>query len=364
MFYSRPFVHLFLISLSLAAFCNAQPRSLDQRDFSFNGNTLGMTLRQFRSNSSNAASLWVKNGVQGEAIELDAPLCTDQYEQIQTVPTPQAGEVICVTTAPLVASHRASRALYRFYREHLYEMVIGHFSQTERADVLDAFQQKLGKAQRMTLGESASDVWTQGKKTITLRENSAGGPLLVFLDESISPASFQSAEARTPGIQSLQYRGFRLGMSIDDALKLLRAIEQKDYDECSLEREAEACDADRHIPDCSESECDDRGGLTIYLNARRVWGIQQNLGGEDVRSYVLAFARKYGVAQVERHTYRNGLGNEFHGNVWVWERGRESLQVFEVCAGETLDKRQDFSDMGCLVLYSGVLAPPQALPTI
>lgn len=373
MFSFRPFAYLFLVTLSVAAFCNSQARSSDQRDFGFNGNTLGMTLQQFRSNSSNAAAIWIKPGPQVDEIKVETPLCTDQYAQIETVPTPQAGEVICLTPSPLVASHRASRALYRFYREYLYEMVIGHFSQTELADILDAFEQKLGKAHRMTSGESTSDVWTQGKKTITLREDSASGPLLVFLDQSISPASFQSADAVTPGIQSLQYKGFRLGMSGDAALKTLKAIEQKEYDECNLEREAEACNADRHIPDCSDRECDDGHGLTVYLNAGRVWGVQQNIWELD--PYVRAFARKYGQPRVERRTYRNGLGVEFHANVWLWEHPRESLTIHELCVGDVLEPQTASSGeiagvpvtdpIGpCLVLYSGTYAPKQSLPKI
>lgn len=359
---SHLFAHLFLISLSVAAFCSAQPR--DSRDFGFNGNTLGMTLQQFRSNPSNAASLWVQNGVQGQKSEVEAPLCTDQYGQIQTVPTPQAGEVICVTTGPLVGDAKPNRALYRFCRQRLYEMVIGPFSQTELADVRSAFERKLGKAHRVTSEESTSDVWSQGKKTITLREDAESGPVFVFLDDSISPTTIQSAETAIPGIQPLQYKGFRLGMSRDAALAALRAIEQKEYDECNLERGVEACDADRHIPECGDLACGNGGGLDVYLNAGRVWGIQQNLGGVSVESYVLAFTRRYGEPTVERRTYRNGLGNEFHGNAWVWgSHNGDSLQVMEVCAGAN-NTLENMPDIGCLVLHSFKYAPKQAPPEI
>lgn len=186
---------------------------------------------------------------------------------------------------------------------------------------------------------------------------------------SASPAPPPQQELAKPQSESKErptaffdYRGLRLGMSGEAALEVLRAIEQKQWDEeCSGGR----CDeAYRHSPECGDLACGNGGGLDVYLNAGRVWGIQQNLGGVSIESYVLALARKYGEPRVERRTYRNGLGNESHGDAWLWgDHARDSLQVMEVCAGAS-NTLEDMPDIGCLVLHSFAYAPKQATPTI
>jgi hypothetical protein len=194
------------------------------------------------------------------------------------------------------------------------------------------------------------------------------GLLLVAFLGLILIASPQAGRAQA-GNHPLEYKGLQLGMNRDAALKAMRQLEQREFDErCP----GGACPGDsptytdleaRHIPDCSDSECDNGGALTVYLNGGRVYGIQQNLGGEDVGAYVLAFTKKYGGPRVEKRTYRNGLGNEFHGNAYVWTRGRAFLEVQEICV-DGLDKRSDFSDIGCFFLYSDAYAPKKALPKI
>jgi hypothetical protein len=154
---------------------------------------------------------------------------------------------------------------------------------------------------------------------------------------AISP----DAELVPQGIHTppFEYMGLRLGMSGDAVLKARDAIDAAD----------------------GES----RWSLSVYQNEDgRLYGVQQNLGGASIESYVLAFTRKYGTPRVERRTYRNGFGNEFHGNAWVWgSHDGESLQVMEICAG-THDAMESMPDIGCLVLHSFAYAPKQAPPEI
>ena len=79
-------------------------------------------------------------------------------------------------------------------------------------------------------------------------------------------------------------------------------------------------------------------------------------------SYVSALTRKYGAPKVERRTYRNGLGNEFHGNVWTWTRNRSSLEIDEICVANF--SHENLSNIPCLLLWSDEYAPKQAAPQI
>lgn len=202
------------------------------------------------------------------------------------------------------------------------------------------------------------------------------GLLIVTLLSLISVASAQAAKPPAPS-RPLEYRGLRLGMSADAAQGILREMDEKDngqrrakdFNDCvsapAWNGQDDYCKQTAQqtagIPDCSGFTCS-TGGLTAYLNAGRVWGIQANLGGENVQSYVLAFTKKYGSPKVERRSYRNGLGNEFHGNVWTWNQNRASLEVKEICVGSL--ESEDLSDIPCLILYSSIYAPKEALPKI
>jgi hypothetical protein len=173
-----------------------------------------------------------------------------------------------------------------------------------------------------------------------------GGPEQPAKTNPTPPAQQDSPktkpEAEFPA-RPFEYLGLRLGMS-DDAVSSVQAAIG-------------------------------RPSLTVYQYAGHLYGVQQNMGGANVDSYVLAFSQKYGQPRVEQRSYRNGLGNEFHANVWAWEWQHESLRIHELCVGEVLDPQTPSSGVAygvpwtipvgpCLVLYSGTYAPKQALPEI
>src|SRR5437870_1459148 len=75
-----------------------------KNDFSFKGNTLGMSLDDFRVLPSNRAPIWINTGDPSKKLDkaksqqVSTPLCSDQYsigsKNLHT------GEVACITGTP------------------------------------------------------------------------------------------------------------------------------------------------------------------------------------------------------------------------------------------------------------------------
>jgi hypothetical protein len=203
--------------------------------FSFKGNKLGMTLEQFRSNPANVASIWINTGDPKKRLDkkksqqVNTPLCSNQYAQIEDFPVVASGEIICITGTPphdvvernfqitkqggintqslTVAGHDPEHVWYRFYREHLYAIEIGKFSPFEFADLLQAFEQKLGQPNRTSNEEYQNGfgahwsgevvIWQKGTQIVSLKEgpgmgpgqnhfSRTDGPEIIFADLSIA----------------------------------------------------------------------------------------------------------------------------------------------------------------------------------
>jgi hypothetical protein len=204
-------------------------------DFSFKGNTLGMTLEQFRSNPTNVASIWINTGNPAKRLDkkksqqVNTPLCSDQYAEIEDFPAAASGEIICLTGTPgpyiagnkfsttkqggvnaqsiIVAGHDPEHVWYRFYGGHLYAIEIGKFAPLDFGDLLQAFEQKFGKPNQTTKEDYQNGfgahwsgevlIWQKGPQVISLKEgpgNGPGqdhfsridGPEITFLDLSIA----------------------------------------------------------------------------------------------------------------------------------------------------------------------------------
>jgi len=193
------------------------------RDFSFKGNTLEMTLEQFRANPSNVAPIPVDTILSGteQTEQRFTPLCSD-HATWDGEPKAMPGELICFTGTPtanvqslVVDRRQADHVWYRFYGGRLHEIDIAWFDASDFDGLSLAFETKLG------VGDSShntyyqngfgahwagkQEIWTSGTQGIILSQGAGMGPgqdsarrtlTIEFMDAAIQQQIVNDALAR------------------------------------------------------------------------------------------------------------------------------------------------------------------------
>ncbi len=173
--------------------CDGGRMSAQETAYTFKGNSLGMTLEDFKKQNFHGYVFYDKKGnltKEGKkgAIQVASPVCTDSAafaedpgERVNLVPD----EVVCPEDRPQFAGQRFVQVRYRFYRGYLFQ-IESQFGSSGYPQVKAAFIEKYGPLSEMRSmdyqnGFGASwtgevSIWRQRNQTIVVTEGPDNGP--------------------------------------------------------------------------------------------------------------------------------------------------------------------------------------------
>ena len=203
---------------------SASAQSVPPAQFTFKGNYLSMPIQEFKAKNvgesvfiNSGKAKWNGRADKKNTLEVQTPLCTDQYQGFPGDPGNEApNEVVCNASpgdrnqpALQFAGVQAVSMFYRFLGGRLYEIEI-HLTSHDFGDVRAAFTQKYGAPANATTESYQNGFgatwtgevcrWKSGNEAIALTEGSGNGPgqnprsvasgaLAIFLDTSNIPPS-------------------------------------------------------------------------------------------------------------------------------------------------------------------------------
>jgi hypothetical protein len=136
----------------------------------------------------------------------------------------------------------------------------------------------------------------------------------------------KKAVGATTQTTGFEFRGFRTGMTTLEFIEAMHAIADrqgggfKEIDDCVFLTPAKSV--------CTY-------GLLYEANfeANRLRLLRYNipLFEQPIEGFLAALTRKYGKPIVSTDTYQNGFGAKFTGKAYVWSRGKQTLEVAEIC---------------------------------
>jgi hypothetical protein len=158
--------------------------------YSFKGNSLGMTLQEFKKQNFQGYVYYDKKGNltkagKKNAIQVPTPVCTDDPTQADMRVNLGPGEVVCPEANPQFAGQRIAQVRYRFYKERLFQ-IESQFGSSGYIQVKQAFVAKYGPVAETGqkdfqngfgahwLGEIS--FWQQDSQVIVVSEGPDNGP--------------------------------------------------------------------------------------------------------------------------------------------------------------------------------------------
>lgn len=164
-----------------------------------------------------------------------------------------------------------------------------------------------------------------------------------------------SAQQMAATHDGFEFRGIRTGMHKKD-VEVALGVQIYCHNLDAL------VDADNQVPTKGAGwRClDGHSPVVVMLNGMgKVWNVRYDFLKDNVSespaSFAAAFTAKYGKPKTATKTYRNGLGNEFSGLEYTWQRGTQELRVDEFCGSV---------DNGCLAITDVAYGPKLPLPQI
>jgi hypothetical protein len=165
-----------------------------QENYTFKGNSLGMTLDDFKKQNFHGYVYYdkkgnlTKGGKKG-AIQTATPVCTDNPLRLAGQPNLRvnlvADEEICPEDSPQFAGQIFALVQYVFYKGRLFQ-IESHFPSSGYTAVRDAFVMKYGPVDERRYSDYQNgfganwqgevSIWRKGSQTIVVMEGPDNGP--------------------------------------------------------------------------------------------------------------------------------------------------------------------------------------------